>query len=247
MDISLTLTLALVGLLVGIAKTAIGGMGLVSAALLANILPVKESTGVLLILLLVGDFFAINIYKKHVEWRVLRKLIWPVLCGVLVGVFFLAKASDILLERTIGCIIIGLVAVFPLTQRFQKNEESHTFRSPKLLRITLGSMSGFMIMIANAGGAPLSIYLLLQRNSAMNFLGNNARFFFILNASKLPFTLALGLLNVDSWRYILSAIPTVALGAILGKNIISKINIDLFQTLTLISAAAAGLNLVVNS
>ncbi|MSV50476.1 MAG: sulfite exporter TauE/SafE family protein, partial [Actinobacteria bacterium] len=54
MSISLILTLMLVGLLVGIAKTAIGGMGLVSAALLATILPAKESTGVLLILLLVG-------------------------------------------------------------------------------------------------------------------------------------------------------------------------------------------------
>ena len=237
----------MVGFLVGIAKTAIGGMGLVSAALLANVLPARESTGVILILLLVGDLFAIGLYKKHVEWKVLRNLMWPVVFGLLIGVAFLAQVSDLSLKRTIGWTVLLLVAAFPVSQKMQSGEMDLTVRFPKILRYTLGSMAGFMSMIANAGGPPMSVYLLLRKNSVMNFLGNNAWFFFILNASKLPFTLALGILKFHSLQYILPAIPMVAVGALIGRSFISKINMELFQKITLISAAAAGLNLVLNN
>jgi uncharacterized membrane protein YfcA len=247
MSISLILTLMLVGFLIGVAKTAIGGMGMVSAALLANVLSAKQSTGVILVLLLVGDLFAIGIYKKHVEWKVLKSLMWPVAAGLLVGVAFLAKVSDLSLKRTIGWIVLVLVAAFPISQRLLKGEIDLALRYPKIIGNTLGSMAGFMSMIANAGGPPMSIYLLLRRNSVMNFLGNNAWFFFLLNASKMPFMLALGIIKFHSLQYILPAVPTVALGAMLGRKYIARINQHLFQNITLISAAAAGLNLVIRS
>ena len=58
MTTSLVITMMAIGLLVGVSKTAIGGIGLLSAALIAQVMPAKESTGVLLILFLVGDLFA---------------------------------------------------------------------------------------------------------------------------------------------------------------------------------------------
>lgn len=247
MSISLLLIMILVGFLIGVAKTAIGGMGLVGAALLANIMPAKESTGVILVLLLVGDLLAIGIYKKHVQWKVLQSLMWPVAGGLLVGVAFLAAVSDLSLKRTIGWIVIVLVAVFPLSQRFLKGEIDLAVRFPKIIGYTLGSMAGFMSMVANAGGPPMNIYLLLRKNSVMNYLGNNAWFFFFLNVSKVPFMLGLGILKFHSLAYILPAIPTLVLGAILGRRYISRINLSLFQNITLVSAAAAGLNLVLHS
>ncbi|MBC7462667.1 MAG: sulfite exporter TauE/SafE family protein [Actinobacteria bacterium] len=247
MSISLLLTMMLVGFLIGVAKTAVGGLGLVSAALLATVLSAKESTGVILVLLLVGDLFAISIYKKHVEWKVLKSLIWPVAAGLLIGVAFLARVSDLSLKRTIGWIVLVLVAAFPISQRLLKGEFDLALRYPRIVGNTLGSMAGFMSMIANAGGPPMSIYLLLRRNSVMNFLGNNAWFFFILNASKVPFMLALGIIKLQSLQYILPAVPTVAIGAMLGRKYISRINQQLFQNITLVSAAAAGINLVLRS
>ena len=76
MSLVLILLLVFIGFLIGLSKTYIGGIGMINAALLATILPAKESTGVLLVLLITGDLFAIGVYKKHVEWRVLQKLIW---------------------------------------------------------------------------------------------------------------------------------------------------------------------------
>jgi uncharacterized membrane protein YfcA len=247
MSVSLILTMMLVGFFIGVGKTAIGGLGLVSAALLANVLSAKQSTGVILVLLLVGDLFAIGIYKKHVEWKVLKGLMWPVAAGLLVGVAFLANVSDLSLKRTIGWIVLILVAAFPISQRFLKGEIDLALRYPRAIGSTLGSMAGFMSMVANAGGPPMNIYLLLRKNSVLNFLGNNAWLFFLLNASKVPFMLALGIIKFQSLQYILPAVPTVAIGALLGRKYISRINQELFQNITLVSAAAAGLNLVIRS
>ena len=244
MSLSLILLLVLIGFLIGLSKTAIGGIGMVNAALLATIMPAKESTGVMLVLLIFGDLFAIGVYKKHVEWKVLRKLIWPVIAGVIVGAYFLSHSSDESLKKTIGWIVLLLVLFYPISQRLQKRELDISLRYPKPLRIVLGSMAGFMSMVANSGGPPMSIYLLMRRNSVMNFLGNTAWFFFVINVFKVPFTLGLGLLDFQSFQYIFPALPAVPVGAILGRKLVNKINLELFQKITLVTAAAAGLNLI---
>lgn len=127
----------------------------------------------------------------------------------------------------------------------QKRDIDISTRFPKALGASLGSMAGFMSMVANSGGPPMSIYLLLRKNSVMNFLGNTAWFFFIINVFKLPFTLALGLLDFDSFHYIFPALPAVPIGAVIGRKLVSRINQDLFQKITLITAALAGLNLII--
>jgi uncharacterized membrane protein YfcA len=244
MTTSLIITMMAIGLLVGVSKTAIGGVGLLSAALIAQAMPAKESTGVLLILFLVGDLFAIGIYKKHVEWKFLKTLIFPVLCGFVVGAFYLFHSTDNSLKRTIGVVVVLLVVLFPVSQYWQKHNDDITIRYPRTLRVFLGSTAGFMSMIANSGGTPMSIYLLLRKNSVLNFLGNTAWFFFIINLAKLPFTFGLGLLDLKSLQYILPAVPMVAIGALIGRRFIAKIDLRMFQNITLVSALAVGLKLI---
>ena len=244
MSLTLILLLALIGFLTGFSKTAIGGIGMLNAALLATLLPAKESMGVMLILLITGDLFAIGVYKKHVEWKMLRSLIWPIIFGIFAGVYFLSRSTDVSLKHTIGVIVLLLVILYPISQRLQKNNFSLNLRYPKALRLSLGLMTGFMSMVANSGGPPMSIYLLLRENTVMKFMGNNAWLFFLVNLFKLPFTLALGLLNFESLYYIIPALPMVPLGAMLGRKVINKLNLELFQNITLVSAALAGLNLL---
>ena len=72
--------LALGALLVGFAKTSIGGVGSISVALFAAVLPARESTGALLPLLIAGDLFALQAYRAHADWpRLLRLFPAPVL------------------------------------------------------------------------------------------------------------------------------------------------------------------------
>ena len=61
--------------LTGLAKTAIPGLASVAAALFALVLPAKESTGVMLALLLIGDAIALWAHRREVNTAVLRRLV----------------------------------------------------------------------------------------------------------------------------------------------------------------------------
>lgn len=244
MTLEIVLILAMIGFFVGIAKTAVGGFGLLCAALMAQVFPARESMGVLLMLFLIGDLFAIRAYKAHAELRFLRTLMVPVFVGILVGVFYLKGTSDEGLKQTIGWIVLLLVAIFPLGNRLNRIIRNDGVASNKYIRNGLGSMAGFMSMVANAGGTPMSIYLLLRQKSVLNFMGNNSWFFFIVNLVKVPFTLALGLLNFDSLQYVLAATPTIVIGAIVGRKIIKHMNLQPFLYLTLVSSCLAGAQLI---
>ena len=68
--------------LTGLAKTAIPGLASVAAALFALVLPAKESTGVMLALLLIGDAIALWAHRREVNTAVLRRLVPSVLAPV---------------------------------------------------------------------------------------------------------------------------------------------------------------------
>ncbi|WP_210115828.1 hypothetical protein [Acidipropionibacterium timonense] len=61
--------LAVASLLLGVAKTALPGLATVAVAMFAAVLPARESTAVMLVLLLLGDVIAVWTYRHDVDWR----------------------------------------------------------------------------------------------------------------------------------------------------------------------------------
>lgn len=110
-----TLTFVALGVgaaLVGFSKTAISGAATVSVVIFATVLPTRESTGVLLVLLMVGDALAVWTYRREADWGLIRRLLVPVVAGIVVGAFFLGLAPIGLLKPVIG----GIVVVMTLIQ-----------------------------------------------------------------------------------------------------------------------------------
>jgi len=64
LDLSL---LGLAALFGGLSKTALPGAATVAVAVFAAILPAKQSTGALLVLLILGDLFAVRFYHAHAD------------------------------------------------------------------------------------------------------------------------------------------------------------------------------------
>ena len=62
-------------LLSGLSKTALNGIGPFVAAIAASVMPVGESTGMVLALLIGGDLVAITAYRAHADWQVIRRLL----------------------------------------------------------------------------------------------------------------------------------------------------------------------------
>ncbi|MBF0808608.1 sulfite exporter TauE/SafE family protein [Rothia nasimurium] len=205
--------------LVGISKTAIPGFNTVSVALFASILPAKISTGALLILLMVGDIFAILVYRKHAHWLTLIRMVPAVLLGLIVGALFLHFASDTGVKRGIGALLLMLMGA-TLWQRYHAVKPIATEEESSINRVIattfFGGLGGFTTMVANSGGPVMSMYFLTARFPVQTFLGTAAWFFAVMNLAKLPFSIGLGIVNVSTLTLDAVLVPAVLAGAWCG-------------------------------
>jgi len=239
--------LALAAALIGFSKTAIGGMSLISVAVFAAVLPSRVSTGVVLGLLLVGDVVAVRSYHQHADWAAILRLAPAVVVGVLVGVVFVARVDDAVMRRAIGAVLVVLVGLHLVVRRRKARTEDPSGAAPRAHPLTawgFGSMAGFTTMVANAGGPAMSLYLLTARYSVLGFLGTTSWFFFAINLSKVPFSVALHLITPATLLLDLLLAPAVLLGTWLGRRVIPHVRQGLFENLVLLTTVASGLNLL---
>lgn len=212
--------LALSACIVGFSKTALPGANTISIAVFASVLPARESTGALLLLLIVGDAFAVWTYRKHADWPTLVRLAPAVVAGVILGVVFLAFAGDGSVRRVIGIILLALVGV-TLWLRYGRGSGA---ASGPVARSGFGSLAGFTTMVANSGGPVMSMYFLAARFPVQAFLGTAAWFFAIINVFKVPFSVGLGLITAPGALLDLLLVPGVILGAMLGRWVAGRID-----------------------
>ncbi len=244
---------------VGISKTALPGLATLSVAIFAAVIPAKESTAVILLLLLTGDLIAIWTYRHDAHWKTLRQLIPPVVVGIIVGSIFLNWADDLIMKRSIGWILIALTAITLVRTYSQnrrqapKNSQTATttehasfeirtdHRAPRYLYGTLG---GFTTMAANAGGPVMSLYFLWAGFPVLKFLGTQAWFFFIINLIKLPFSASIGLLNVSTLELDLVLVPLVVAGALIGRFLAKRMNQEIFEPIIIVLTIISSVYLV---
>ncbi|RKN37507.1 sulfite exporter TauE/SafE family protein [Streptomyces hoynatensis] len=231
--------LALGALLVGLAKTSIGGVASISVALFAAVLPARESSGALLPLLITGDLMAVGAYRRHVDWAALLRLFPSVAAGVLIGVGFVAWVDDTVMRRTIGGLLLAVVAVHLWQRRRPARVGSGRTRA-----LVFGLLAGFTTMVANAGGAVMSLYLLAAGYPKLRFLGTTAWFFFIVNLFKVPFSASLGLIDGGSLGLNAALIPAVIVGGLLGRIGIRHVDQARFERLVLLFTVVSSLNLL---
>ena len=234
--------LILGALCVGLSKTGVPGLSVLFVAVFSNILTARAATGVVLPLLIVGDFFAAGSYRRHLVWSHLWRLFpWTAL-GVLAGWFALGRLNDRWSARLIGIILLVMLAVHLWRRRAAVSTPDQPQARPAWrLAACTGVLAGFCTLVANAAGPVMSLYLLAMGLPKLEFMGTAAIFFLLLNWLKVPFILNLGLINPASFQLNLWLAPAVVLGALAGRWLAGKISQRWFETVTLgLTAAAAG-------
>ena len=103
---------ALGAFMVGVSKAGITGLSILSIALFTHVFPSsKQASGLVLPLLIFGDFVAVFAYRKHTQWHYLWRLFpWTAL-GVVLGYLTLGRISDHTARILIGWIIVSLAAL----------------------------------------------------------------------------------------------------------------------------------------
>ncbi|WP_369191187.1 sulfite exporter TauE/SafE family protein [Streptomyces sp. R08] len=245
--------LAAAALLVGFSKTAVSGANTVSLAIFAAVLPARASTGVLLPILIVGDVLAVLTYRRHAHWPTLWRLFPAVAAGVVIGTLFLVWADDAVVRTSIGAILLFMAGVTLWRRRKADagaeagagdEPDSVTSRSGRAKARSYGVLGGFTTMVANAGGPVMSMYLLSAGFRKLGFLGTSAFFFLIVNVTKVPFSVGLGLIDGHSLLLDASLAAFVVPGALIGKCAVNRINQRLFEQLVIAATIIGGLQLL---
>src|SRR5271168_4884893 len=232
--------------MVGVSKAGITGLSILSVALFTHVFPSsKQASGLVLPLLIFGDFVAVFSYRTHTQWRYVWKLMPWTAAGVVLGYFALGHISDRTARIMIGAIIVSL-CVLGYWRRYltvQSRESAGPWHWS--LAAGVGVVAGFVTLIANAAGPLMAIYLVAMRLPKMQFVGTAAVFFMLLNLFKVPFMVKLGLITVQSFGFNLMLAPAVLLGAVAGRWLLMRVNQSLFEQLVLALSAIAGILLIV--
>ena len=221
-------------ILLGIGKAGLKGIGVVIVTLMAFVFGGKQSTGVLIPMMVVADIFAVIYYHRHTQWKFLIKLLPSMLVGVLAGVWLGNDISDQVFKHLMAVLILGIVG-FMLIMEYKKSNEIPV---SKIFSNGIGLLAGFTSMIGNLAGSFSNIYFLAMKLPKNEFIGTAAWLFFIINVFKLPFHIFVwNTVSSKSLMLNLILIPGIVLGFYLGVNLIKLINNEMYRKFILIVTA----------
>jgi uncharacterized membrane protein YfcA len=230
-------------IVIGLSKAGIKGIAVVNVTLMALAFSAKESTGIVVPLLVVGDIFAVIYYNRHTQWKYIFQFLPWIIVGVLIGL----KIGNDLDEKTfkIGMAIIILVSVGMMywwDRRKSKSVPTHW-----LFAGIVGIITGITTMIGNLGGAFSNIYFLAMRIPKNEFIGTAAWLFLIVNILKLPLHIFVwGTITTETLLFDLKLIPGIFLGIILGIRVIKIIKEDFYRKMILVLTAFGAVMILLN-
>jgi uncharacterized membrane protein YfcA len=227
---------------IGVAKSGFAGVSMIHVVIFAFIFGARNSTGVVLPMLVVGDICAVLAFRQHARWDYIRRMLVPACLGVIAAWGWMHRLDETLYKPVIGGIILTLsmlqIARMRRPEWFAHIPHAHWFAW------SLGLLAGVTTMLANAAGPIMALYFLAVALPKMEFVGTSAWFFFILNLFKVPFSAGLGLIHRDTLLLNALLIPAIILGLFAGRWLIRRVSQRLFDSLLLAFAAAAALRLL---
>ena len=227
---------------IGFAKAGFSGAGLANVLIMAWLFGAKESTGVVLPMLICGDILSVIAYHQHARWVTIRRMLPPTIVGIVAGWGLMHWLSAASYGPVIGWIVLGLV-VLQSWRRWRPNSFEHVPHS-KPFALSMGGACGFTTMVANGAGPVMTLYFLALSTPKYELVGTMAWFFLIVNVIKVPFSVDLGLIYGNSLLFNLVLVPAIAFGIFAGRRLIGLVSQDLFELLLLIFAAVAALRMI---
>ena len=236
------LLLAIAAFGIGITKSGFSGVSMVHVYLFASVFGAKDSTGIILPMLIAGDVFAMSVYGKRANWVYVRRMMPPTLIGVVAGWLLMFRLPEVYYRPLIGFIILGLTSLQII--RLWKEEWFADVPHSAWFAWSMGILVGLTTMLANAAGPVFGLYLLAIGLPKLEFVGTAAWFFLILNIVKIPFSWSLGLIRLDTLALNAVLIPLIGLGLWVGSLVIRKIPQKLFDSIILILTGTASIRML---
>ncbi|MDO6841552.1 sulfite exporter TauE/SafE family protein [Paraglaciecola chathamensis] len=245
---SYTLTYSTAGMLlftaflIGMSKTGVAGVALFTIPIMAIIFGGKDSSGLMLPLLVMADLFAVTYYRRHVNWSYLVKLFPSAAVGVILATLIGNHIDDQLFRSVMGIIIFVSLAIMLWMETANKN----AIPDYMWFAILMGLLGGFTSMIGNLAAAVMALYLLSMRLPKNEYIGTGAWFFLAVNVFKVPFhVFAWHTISLNSFYLNVALLPIIALGAFVGIRIVRIIPEKQYRWLILAATGIAAIIMVI--
>ncbi len=221
----------------GVSKAGLKGIAIITVTLMALAFGARESTGLIVPMLLVGDVFAVLYYSRHTKWAHIVRFVPWMLGGILIGVIL---GRDLPEQKfkfwMVAIIIISAMLMYWWDRRKSKSVPSH-WAFAGLMGIT----AGVATMLGNLAGAFTNLYFLAMRMPKNEFIGTAAWLFLITNLFKLPFHIFVWqTISPESLMINLKLLPGLFLGLLTGVKLVRFIREGFYRKLVLgLTAAGA--------
>lgn len=227
----------------GVSKSGVKGIFILTVTLMAIVFGSKASTGIIIPLLIFADIIAVIYYNRHAQWSLLFKFLPWMILGVLIGVYLGKDIPEELFKKIMAVIIIfSVFMMFFWERRPNLKLSNNVFFSS-----SMGVMAGITTMIGNLAGAFSNIFFLSSRIPKNEFIGTSAWLFFIINLIKLPFHIFVWeTVNVQSVMYDLYLIPFVVIGFIGGIRLVKLFKESFFRKFILFATALGAVLLLIS-
>ena len=219
---------------IGLSKAGIKGIAIINVTLMALAFETKESTGIVVPLLIIGDLFAVIYYNRHAQWSYIFKFLPWIILGILVGVFI----GNDLDEKTFKISMAAIILLSVVMMYWWDKRKSKSIPSHWLFASTVGMMAGVTTMIGNLGGAFSNIFFLAMRVPKNQFIGTAAWLFLIINIVKLPFHIFVWhTISVETLVINLKLLPVIFIGFFLGLRLVKIIKENFYRKMILVLTA----------
>lgn len=228
-----TLLFAIVAVLIGFSKGGLGGPVPVALTvpLLTLTIDAREAVGLILPLLIFADAFALYFYWKQWSRRYMLLMLLPGLVGVAFGAFVLRDIDPVTLKRIIGGLTLLALAFKAGSERLRRL----AYHPRDWHGVFAGWMSGFGSTLANVGAPPFTAYLLLQpKMTPRVFVGTTTLFFALINLTKLPGFIAIGILDLPRLAGIAWVFVVIPLAIWFGRRVIDRIDQRAFEWMMIV-------------
>ena len=236
----------------GISKSGFaGGLGILSVPLMALVMPVDKVAAVLLPLLILCDFNAIYYHRGNCAWPHLWRIYVPSVVGILAGAavwWYIGQtgvaAWEQPLKRFVG--VMGLLIASYIFAREVSMKWAAEHRMGLGWAAGLGAAAGFTSTLVHGAGPIVSLYMFSQGLGKARFVGTVAWIFTFINLTKLPFYVAIGLVDFSVLTFGLLLVPLIPVGSWIGHAMMHRVPERPFNWIVLVLTLVAAVQLVFN-
>lgn len=231
------------GMLIGMSKVGVPGVSMIVVPALAFIFGAKQSTGVLLPILMMADIFGVAYYRRHANWGHLVKVIPWAVVGLLLALWVGEQVNDEQFKNLIAILVFLSIGLM-LWQ--DKRKGANLFPDKWWFAASMGILGGFATMIGNVAGPVFAIYLLAMHLPKNSFIGTSAWFFMIINFTKFPLQLFVwDNINAETLMIDLVTLPAIAVGAFVGFKAVKIIPEHIYRGAVIVITAISAFLLLI--